>query len=197
MPTRAVWGMVIGSRPGRARRASAPTIRPTKNRVMRYAITLTSEAPSTGSTLNYTDRPQLGHARGQSRSLDHRHDALDVLVGERRLLREAAVRGAADHDAGLLQLAPQLCAADLLAGAGPRQPPARPVAGRAEGALHRALPPGQHEAAGALAVDADLAAVMALELRHVVRHVVDLPGGVRLGPSHRRGDGPPHAVRDR
>ena len=45
------------------------------------------------SALDDPDRVQLGDARGESRPLDHGDHPLDVLVGERRFLREAAVRG--------------------------------------------------------------------------------------------------------
>src|SRR4051794_4302397 len=44
MPTPIVMGMLIGSRPGRARRARAPMIRPSTARTIRNAIRLISLA---------------------------------------------------------------------------------------------------------------------------------------------------------
>src|SRR5204862_103136 len=82
----------------------------------------------------------LGDARGEARALDDLHHPRDVLVGERRLLREAPRGRAADGYPVGLEPATELGAADLLAGGGAAHAAPRTVAGGPEGALHRTLP---------------------------------------------------------
>src|SRR3990172_2745250 len=96
--------------------------------------------------LDHADRHEPGDAACESGTLDDLDYPFDVLVGERRLLGEPLVRGAADDDPLLLELAAQLSAADPLACARPRHGPPGAVAGRAEGALHRARLAGEDEA---------------------------------------------------
>jgi hypothetical protein len=58
----------------------------------------------------------LGDAPREAGALDDLDDALDVLVGERRLLGKALVRRRANDDALGLELPPQLCTLHLLPG---------------------------------------------------------------------------------
>src|SRR5919109_4869932 len=150
-------------------------------------------------------RPEARNAHRESGALHYLDHLLDLLVRERGLLGQAAVRGRAHGDALLLQPAAQLAALDLLPCCGPAEPPPCSMADRSERSLHRPGATGEHIArrahasrdehrlarfavairdlhrpgrerpGRALAVDAQLPVAVALDLRHVVRDVVYLP----------------------
>src|SRR5215211_875902 len=179
------------------------------------------------SSLDYAERDELCDTAGESGALDDLDDALDLLVGKRGLLGEALVRRGADDDSPRLQLAAEVGAVDLLAGAGTGEGAAGTVAGGTEGALERSRFAGEHEARGAhaagnedglaelpvrlrdllraggegarraLAVDKQRAAGVALDLGDVVGDVVDLPRLLRSLASEQAGDRGAHLVRDR
>src|SRR5205823_13369706 len=136
--------------------ATGATSRWAKSRTVRWMSRWSSERSKSmrailtkaRSALDDPQRLELRHAAGQPGPLHHVHHPLDVLVGERGLLSQAPVGRAADHDPAGLQLAPQLGPADLLARAGTAHPPAGPVAGGAERALHGAGQAGEDEARG-------------------------------------------------
>src|SRR5439155_9956223 len=96
--------------------------------------------------LHNSDRPQLGYAAREAGALDDLDDALDVLVGEGRLLGETLVRRRAHGDPRLLELAAKVGAVDLLSRRSARQVAAGAVTRRPEGALHRARLAGEDEA---------------------------------------------------
>src|SRR5918995_881251 len=122
------------------------------------------------SAFDDADRDELCDAPGKAGTLDDPDYALDVLVGQRRLFGQAFVRRRANDDAERLELAPQLRPRDLLLGARPREPPARAVAGAAEGELDRARLSGEDEARRAHAAgDEDGLADLAIGLRDLVR----------------------------
>jgi DNA ligase D-like protein (predicted polymerase) len=72
---------------------------------------------SPGSALDDAERGELGNAAGEAGALHDLDHPLDLLVGERRLLGQALVRGRADDDALRLELPPEVGAMDLLASA--------------------------------------------------------------------------------
>src|SRR5947209_12456639 len=166
------------------------------------------------SALDDPERAQQRHADGELGALDDRNDLLYLLVGERRLLGEAPIGRTAHRDPARLQLPAQLRALDLPARRAAAERSAGAVADRAEGALHRCGAAGEDVAArthasgdeyrlvgerarGPLAMDAERAPTVLLELRHVVRDVVDLAGACRDLAPERALDRPAHAVCDR
>src|ERR671937_2008622 len=99
-----------------------------------------------GSAFDDAERPQLRDPPREPRPLDDLDDAVDVLVGERRLLGEALRRRATDDDPPLLELAPELVAVDPLARRRAREGAPGTVAGGAERRLERARLAGEDEA---------------------------------------------------
>src|SRR5207253_358864 len=90
------------------------------------------------SALDDAEGGQLCDPSREARPRDDVDDPVDVLVGERRFLGEPLVGGRADDDSARLELAAEVGALDLLAGARARERPAGTVTGRAEGELQGA-----------------------------------------------------------
>src|SRR5207247_8486231 len=109
-------------------------------------------------------------ASGQAGTLDDLDHLIDVLVGKRRLLGEAAVGRAADDDPLGLELAAKLRAADPLPRSGATEQPPGAVTDGSERALHRPRASGEHVARGAHAPgDEDRLADLAVLGRDVER----------------------------
>src|SRR5437762_345010 len=98
-----------------------------------------------GLALDDSDRLELRDPAREAGALDDLNDALDVLVGERRLFGEALVRRRAHGDSGLLELTAKVGSLDLLSCRGAGEVAAGAVARRPEGTLHRPRLAGEDE----------------------------------------------------
>src|SRR5205085_1531339 len=113
-----------GSRRGRSQSSETRAIALGKyrvKRILRLTLTVKGTPLAVGaSPLEHADRAQARDAGRKPRSLHDGDDALDVLVGLGRLLRQAPGRRRANGDALCLKALAERAALDLLADRGPR-----------------------------------------------------------------------------